>query len=68
VLVGNTNAPPSHCGDQGGVPFTTVDKTPVVAEKPYIIKSDVGYSLMVPKLERDKQGPSYAFADEIPFS
>ena len=68
VLVGNTNAPHSHCGDQGGVPFTTVEKTPVVAEKPYIIKSAEGYSLMVPRLEKDKMGPSYDNADEIPFS
>jgi len=39
VLVGMENAPPSHCSDQGGVPYTTVDTTPVIAEKPYIAKT-----------------------------
>lgn len=70
VLVGNTNMPPSHCSDQGGVPYTTVDKTPIVAEKPYIVKSDDGFSLMVPRVETDKVGPTsdWTNADEIPFS
>ena len=37
VFSGVTGAPPSHCGiakDQG--PYTTVEKTPLVAEKPFI--------------------------------
>jgi hypothetical protein len=58
VLVGNTNAPETHCGAQGGTQFTKIDSTPIIAEKPYIVKSDVGYSLMVPRLEKDKYGPT----------
>jgi hypothetical protein len=70
VLMGNTNLPPSHCGDQGGVPFTTLESVPYIAEKPYIIKTDDGYSLMKPKLETDKVGPTkdWENADEIPFT
>jgi hypothetical protein len=70
VLVGNKNAPPSHCGQKGGHPITTIKNTPIIVEKPYIISSDSSYSLMVPKLEKNKLGPTenWENADEIPFS
>lgn len=70
VLVGNTNPPAAHCGTSGGSPFTIVEEAPVIAEKPYIIKTDIGYSLMVPRLERNKKGTTsdWENADEIPFS
>ena len=42
VFVGVDGAPPSHCGNTGGSPFTTVDTTPVVAEKPFISVSASG--------------------------
>jgi hypothetical protein len=70
VLVGNTNPPSAHCGTSGGSPFTIVENTPSIAEKPYIIKTDSGYSLMVPKLEQNKKGttPNWENAYEVPFS
>ena len=38
VFVGNTPSfPSSHCSNNGGSPYTTVSKTPVIAEKPYMI-------------------------------
>jgi hypothetical protein len=38
VFVGNQNAPASHCGKESGkFPATTIEKTPVIIEKPYII-------------------------------
>lgn len=58
VLVGNTNLPGDHCGDTPGIPFTSVESTPLIAEKPYIIKTDDGFSLMKPHLEKDKVGSS----------
>jgi len=71
VFVGTKNAPQSHCSHTGGIPATTVDETPLIVEKPYIVSNgSKGYSLMVPKLESNKVGttPDYNNADEIPFS
>jgi len=69
VFVGNQNAPESHCGTTGGSPYTNVAQTPIVVEKPYIVKSDAGFSLMVPKVETNKVGHTQDFnnADEVPF-
>ena len=53
-----------------GLPYTTVDEVPVIVEKPYIVMTDGGkYSLMVPRVEMNKRGPTpnYDNADEIPF-
>ena len=64
------NAPKSHCGLDEGNPYTTVDVAPVVVEKPYIVMTEGGkYSLMVPRVEINKRGPTpnYDNADEIPF-
>ena len=36
VFVGSEGAPSSHCGLSDGSPYTTVDSTPTIAEKPYI--------------------------------
>jgi len=71
VFVGTKNAPQSHCSNKGGIPATTVDETPLIVEKPYIVSNgSKGYSLMVPKMESNKVGttPDYDNADEIPFS
>lgn len=70
VFVGSQGAPQSHCSNSGGGPYTTVDSTPVIAEKPYIIRSGSGFSLMRPRVEKNKVGPTqgYENADEIPFS
>jgi hypothetical protein len=57
VFVGCKGAPQSHCGSGGGaVPATTIDKTPIIAEKPYIIYDGGKYKLMVPNYETNKQG------------
>lgn len=57
VFVGVNNAPPAHCGNaEGAGPYTTVDKTPIIAEKPYLINDGGKYKMMVPKLEKLKQG------------
>lgn len=40
VFTGCEGAPSSHCGTDGGIPATTIDQTPFVAEKPYIIIDD----------------------------
>jgi hypothetical protein len=70
VFLGNQNAPANHCGnDFGNVPATTVDVTPTIVEKPYIVSKGSTYSLMIPKLEKNKVGPTagYNNADEVPF-
>lgn len=71
VFVGNQNAPASHCGnaDPQNPPYTTVDSTPIIVEKPYIVQSGAGYSIMVPRVEQNKVGPTpgYNNADEVPF-
>ena len=57
VFVGCKGVPASHCGSGGGaVPATTIEKTPIIAEKPYIIEDAGKFKLMVPNYETDKQG------------
>jgi len=52
VWVGCTGAPDSHCGNYNGeTPTTTLDQSPVVLEKPYIILEDSLFKLMRPKVE-----------------
>lgn len=69
VMVGSENTPKPHCGLEGGSPYTIVDETPIIVEKPYIAIENGKYSLMVPKVEKNKKGPTAGFdnADEIPF-
>ena len=57
VFVGD-NQPPS--GSWPGQPYTIVDKTPVIREKPYLtIDSSGNYAVQVPALKRESQGPSW---------
>ncbi len=58
VFVGCSGAPKSHCGAPD--PYTTVNKTPIIAEKPYIIYHEhTGkYSLVLPGIEYGKKGAS----------
>lgn len=69
VFVGCKNAPSSHCGHPNA--YTTVDATPLIAEKPYIMwdPSTHRYYLMVPKIERNKVGVTkdYDNVDQIDF-
>lgn len=48
---------------------TAIESTPIIIEKPYIILENDKYSLMVPKLEINKIGPTvnYDNAIEVPF-
>lgn len=70
VHVGNVGAPESHCGNAGGQANTTIEKAPLVVEKPYIIASGSSYKLMVPNVETDKVGttPGWENATEVDFS
>mmetsp|Transcript_26029 Transcript_26029/g.35459 ORF Transcript_26029/g.35459 Transcript_26029/m.35459 type:complete len:318 (-) Transcript_26029:304-1257(-) len=69
--VGDTNPPAEHCSNDGGVPSTVVYDTPVIREKPYIIKEGNSYKLMKPYLETNKRGltpNNWDNAEEIDFS
>ena len=62
VFVGDLQQPSESVwglGD-GKKPFTVIPKTPVIREKPYLtIGSDGSYSVQVPALARNTQGPSW---------
>lgn len=71
VHVGNVNAPDTHCGVANfSGSITNVERTPIIAEKPYIIFDGSAYKLMVPNIERNKLGttPNFKNAKMIPFS
>ena len=77
VFVGVEGAPANHCGrgsDGADKPFVTVDRTPIVAEKPYLtIDAATGrYTLVRPAARSDTTGPAFSFdaaSDAaIPFS
>ena len=72
VFVGCEGAPASHCGTSGGAaPATTIDQTPIMAEKPYITIDDNGsYQLNVPHYKTDSRGPDFdgANATAVDFS
>jgi len=39
VFVGTKGAPETHCGnDNGTIPATTIDASPLISEKPYIVE------------------------------
>ena len=58
VFLGDINAP-----SQDGFPtnaYTTVDRTPVIREKPYLYVTSAGqYAVFVPALQTNTQGPSW---------
>ena len=57
VFAGVAGAPPSHCSNQGGGPFTTVDSSPTVAEKPFITIDGTGkFTLEVPQVKNESVG------------
>lgn len=69
--VGDQNPPEEHCTHYGGSPSTTIYDTPIVREKPYIIKDGDSYKLMKPNLENQKRGTTqngWDYAEEIDFS
>lgn len=70
VFSGSVHAPESHCGYGGDGTYTTIEKTPVIAEKPYISEQNSTFTLNVPRVEKDKYGTTNNFsnADQIDFS
>lgn len=70
VFSGVKGAPATHCGNEGGGPYTTLWKTDIIAEKPYIVQNGGRFLLMIPKLERDKLGITtnqWDFSDTVDF-
>ena len=61
VFLGCEGAPDTHCGtSNGGIPATTIDETPIIAEKPYItIDSSDRYYLKRPKYKTMTQGTDW---------
>ncbi len=51
VFVGCTNLPTN--GTWPAQPYTFINKTPVIAEKPFLVYTNCGYSVMVPDLRSD---------------
>ncbi|KAG0645783.1 hypothetical protein D0Z07_8069 [Hyphodiscus hymeniophilus] len=59
VFVGCNNAPSQV--NYPKEPYTTVEYTPIIREKPYLyVKGQGGYFVFIPALQRDFQGPSWA--------
>ena len=59
-FLGCEGAPRTHCGTHGGDPATTIDKTPLIAEKPYItIDSSGRYYLKRPKYKTATRGTDW---------
>ncbi|MDD7794454.1 fibronectin type III domain-containing protein [Clostridium sp. 'White wine YQ'] len=61
VFQGDTNAPKSNWDKNPGNPYTTIDKTPIVREKPFLYLGDDGeYKVFVPDLKKDSSGISWS--------
>ncbi|KAK7993976.1 Lysyl-tRNA synthetase- cytoplasmic [Apiospora arundinis] len=57
VFVGCDNAP---SGDNWPTdPYTTIDRTPILREKPYLYHDGNQFAVFVPSLQRDSKGPSW---------
>jgi hypothetical protein len=56
VFTGSVNVPESHCGNEDGHPYTNIEATPVIAEKPYITESQGNFTLNIPRVEMNKVG------------
>lgn len=68
VFIGSTGALPG--GQWPAAPFTFVDKTPVVREKPFLTYNAATnlYSVMVPNLRRDSVGVDWAPGTSLPLT
>ena len=69
VFSGCQGAPSSHCGTSGGHPYTNVQSSPLIAEKPYITESGGKYFLWIPHVEHNKVGttPNWSNALKVDF-
>jgi hypothetical protein len=56
MFIGVTNAPAENWPEK---PYTTIDKTPVIREKPYITSDMKGFGVMVPQLEYNSSGATW---------
>lgn len=61
VYVGVTNAPQENWPDQ---PVTTINKTPMVREKPYWIYNKGNYALKLPALKKNTRGVDWAVSNQ----
>ncbi|KAI2642537.1 hypothetical protein GGS21DRAFT_498377 [Xylaria nigripes] len=65
VFVGDANAPGQD--NFPAIPYTTVQRTPIIREKPYLYITNEGqYEVFVPSLQRNTQGPSWANGHATP--
>ncbi|RYC54854.1 hypothetical protein CHU98_g11357 [Xylaria longipes] len=65
VFVGDADAP---CQDDFPTkPYTTINRTPVIREKPYLYITDQDqYEVFVPSLQQNSQGPSWVDGNVTP--
>lgn len=69
VFEGCPGAPSMHCSNVNGGPFTTIDSTSSIAEKPFLTADASGkFYLNVPALRTDAVGPDYSAGDTRDFS
>lgn len=70
VFSGCQGAPQTHCSNRGGGPYTNVQASPMIAEKPYITESGGKYTLNKPHVEHNKVGvtANWQNSEKIDFS
>ena len=56
MFLGVKGAPESRWPDN---PYTTINETPVIREKPYLVFDDKGYSIKIPELKKNSIGPGW---------
>merc|ERR1712176_89482 len=57
VYQGVLNTPNDVCQNRTNL-YTSIDSTPIIAEKPFISFDDGKYYLMIPPIEYNKRGPT----------
>ena len=61
VYTGVDGAPATHCGSGGASgPVTSVEFTPRISEKPFIIFESGKYSLQIPRVKTNSKGTDYS--------
>lgn len=56
MFVGVPDAPPENWPDK---PYTTINETPVIREKPYLTYNEKEFNIKLPGLRRNSTGPSW---------
>ncbi len=56
MFVGVLGAPAE---DWPKLPYTTIEKTPLIREKPYMISDEKGFSVKIPELKQNSVGPGW---------